>query len=127
MSDNQADLQVMFYQLVLSLQASTMQYLGKVMSPVSGEIERNMDAARYAIDTLEMLQHKTTGNLTDDEKKMLDHVLYQLRMNYVEELKKPEAEESGEKPAADPEPAGPETGGEPEAPGDESTPSPEES
>lgn len=109
-SDNQ---DVMFYQLVLSLQASTMQHLGKVMSQVSGKIERNLEAARYSVDMLEMLQRKTANNLNDDEKKMLDHVLYQLRLNYVDEVNKSESEEPTEKPADEPPADSAETASEP--------------
>ena len=90
MTDNSNNLDVMFYQLILSMQASAMQHLGKVASQLTGKIERNLDAAKYSIDLLEMLQRKTDGNLTDDEKKMLDHVLYELRLNYVDEVNKGE-------------------------------------
>ena len=101
MTDNEAELDVMFYQLVLSMQASTMQHLGKVISPVSGKVERNMEAAKYSVDILDMLKRKTAGNLTDDEAKMLEHVLYQLRLNYLEEADKgDEAAEKTDEPAA---------------------------
>ena len=88
MSDTQDDIDVMFYQLVLSIQASVMQHLGKVMSPISGKIERNLEAARYSIDMLEMIERKTGGNLSAEEKHLVDHFLYELRLNYVEEVKK---------------------------------------
>jgi len=126
MTDNQNELDVMFYQLVLSMQASTMQHLGKVISPVSGKVERNMDAAKYSIDILDMLKRKTAGNVTDDESKMLESVLYQLRMNYVEEVKKGEEDtdaEKPDKPAASETDEGKETSddaGKPEPPSEES-------
>lgn len=105
MTDKTDNPDVMFYQLVLSLQASAMQQLGKVMSPITGKVERNLEAARYSVDLLEMLQRKTTGNLSDDEKKLLDHVLYELRLNYVEEAGKGETAEqtdsASEKPSGD--------------------------
>jgi len=44
--------------------------------------------AKGTIDLLEMLQRKTKGNLDDDEQKLLEHVLYELRLNYVDEMKK---------------------------------------
>ena len=88
MTDKIDDLDVMYYQLVLSMQASAMQHLGKVMSPITGKIERNLDAARFSIDMLEMLQRKTTGNLSTEEKRLLDHVLHDLRLNYVDEVGK---------------------------------------
>ena len=96
MTDNHDNLDVMFYQLVLSLQASSMQHLGKVMSQVTGKIERNLEAAKYSIDMLEMLQRKTANNLGEEEKKLLDHVLYELRMNYVDEANKKDDPETAE-------------------------------
>ena len=80
-----------FLQLVLSLQTSAMLHLGKMASPVSGKIERNLEMARNSIDTLDMLGVKTAGNLSREEKDFLDHVLYELRLNYVDEVKKDEA------------------------------------
>ena len=123
MTDNQAELDVMFYQLVLSMQASTMQHLGKVISPVSGEVERNLEAAKYSIDILDMLKRKTAGNVTDDEAKMLEHVLYQLRMNYIEEVKKGEEEATVEKTD---EPSDSETDKETKAPEEAGEPKPSE-
>jgi hypothetical protein len=73
---------------VLSVQAAAMQHLGKVMSPMTGKVERNLDAARYSIDMLDMLQRKTAGNLTSEEQKLLDHVLHELRLNYLDEVGK---------------------------------------
>ena len=102
MSQESQDLDMMYYQLVLSMQASAMQHLGKVMSPVSGKIERNLEAARYSIDMLEMLKHKTVGNLSDDESKLLEHILYQLRLNYIDEAKKGETPDQTETPTGEP-------------------------
>ena len=70
-----------FYQLTFSLHTAAMQHMGKTISPISGKIERNLDMAKSSIDMLEMLRKKTAGNLTEDEKKMLDHFLFDLRMN----------------------------------------------
>jgi hypothetical protein len=100
-TDIPEDLDVMYYQLILSMQAATMQHLGKVMSPVTGKIERNLDAARYSIDMLEMIQRKTVGNLTPEEQRLLEHVVHELRLNYIEEAGKsttpePDSEESAE-------------------------------
>ena len=62
-----------------------MQQMGKISSPLTGEIERDLDQARGSIDMLDMLRRKTTGNLSPEEQELLDHVLYELRMNYVDE------------------------------------------
>lgn len=76
----------MFQGFVLSMAMQAMQHMGKVMNPMTHKIERHMDAAQQAIDLLDMLAEKTKGNLTEDEDKMLKHVLGDLKLNYVEEL-----------------------------------------
>jgi hypothetical protein len=77
-----------FVQLVLSFHAAAWQQMGKVTSVITGEIDRNLIAAKHSIDMLAMLEEKTKGNLTEDEEKYLKHALYELRMNYLEEAKK---------------------------------------
>ncbi len=57
--------------------------LGGVQGPGGEQIPPNPLAARHFIDLLEVLQKKTEGNLTDDEERALDAVLYELRMQYV--------------------------------------------
>jgi hypothetical protein len=93
MNQQDEEYDIAFYQLVWSMQAAAWQQMGKVASVVTGKMERDLDQAKNSIDMLEMIQRKTKGNLNEQEKKTLDHVLYELRMNYVDELKKP-AEES---------------------------------
>ena len=78
-----------FFQLVISLQGGAMQQMGKIASPMTGKIERNLDMAKSSIDMLGMVKEKTEGNLTDEEKQLIEHALYELRLNYVDELKKP--------------------------------------
>ncbi len=77
-----------FLQLLWSLQAGAMIQLGKMASPVSGKIERDLAQARATIDLLEALKIKTEGNLASDEKSLLDRALYELRMNYLDESSK---------------------------------------
>ena len=101
MSADEQKYDMQFYQLVLSMQAAAWYQLGKVASPFSGKIERDLQAAKHSIDMLEMLQRKTKGNLNDEEQKLLDHILYELRMNYVEESKKPEPEEPSEEKSSE--------------------------
>jgi len=86
-----------FFQLVLSLQTGAMQQMGKIASPLTGKVERNLDVAKSSIDMLGMLKEKTEGNLSDDEKRLLDHVLYELRLNYVDELKKGDSQPTDKK------------------------------
>jgi len=116
MSDHGDSIDMMFYSLVLSLQASAMQHLGKVISPVTGKVERNLEAAKHTVEMLEMIRRKTDGNLTDDERQTLEHILYELRLNYVDEVKKgkeePTRQEAGDstsKATADTVEKGPQT------------------
>ena len=78
----------LFLQLVLSMQASAMQQMGKIASPFTGKVERDLKAAQFSIDVVEMLEKKMKGNLSDEEAKIISHVLYELRLNYVDESKK---------------------------------------
>ena len=91
MSETTSDVDVLFYQLVISLHASAMQQMGKVANPVTGKVERNLKLASNTIDMLDMLQRKTQGNLNEDEARTLERTLYELRLNYVDELEKDRA------------------------------------
>jgi hypothetical protein len=72
-----------FSTFVLSLATSAMVHMGLVPDPDGGATQKNLALARQSIDTLEMLQQKTRGNLSDDETHLLQSVLYQLRMDFV--------------------------------------------
>ena len=61
--------------------------LGQFENPMTKKREANLDQARYTIDTLKMIQEKTKGNLTPEEEKYLEGVLYDLRMSYVASVK----------------------------------------
>jgi hypothetical protein len=87
-----------FSQLVLSLGTSTLYHLGLVGDPESGKppAEPNLPLARQSIDILEMLEAKTQGNLDAEEAKLLEGILYELRMHFVDAGKKQPAPDSGE-------------------------------
>jgi len=76
-----------FIQLVYTFQAAAMQQMGKIINPMTGKIEKNMEQAKHSIDMLAMLETKTGGNLTERERKTLEKSLFELRMNYVDEMK----------------------------------------
>ena len=78
----------LFLQLVLGLQQAAMVAMGKLMNPVTGKIERNLEAARNTIDTLGAIELRTRGNLESDEQRVLTQVLTELKLNYLDELKK---------------------------------------
>jgi hypothetical protein len=82
------EVDIHFVQLLLSLQMGAMHYLGKTASPVDGKVERNLELAQHSIQMLEMLHKKTNNNLTDEERKILDTILYDLRLNYIDEVAK---------------------------------------
>ena len=81
----------LFLQLVLGLQQSAMMALGKLMNPLTRKVGANLELARDTIDTLAALEDRTRGNLEPDEGRVLRQALTDLRMNYVEELKKAKA------------------------------------
>jgi hypothetical protein len=73
-----------FSTLVLSLSTSALYQLGLVDGPEGARIdEPDRVLAQQTIDTLEMLQQKTQGNLDEDETELLQSLLYELRMQFV--------------------------------------------
>lgn len=76
----------LFLGLIHSFQAAAMQQMGKTVNPFTEKIERDLAQARLSIDMLEMLQERTSGNLTGEESRFLTHVLTELRLNYVAEV-----------------------------------------
>jgi hypothetical protein len=93
----------LFRLFVLEHQQAVMVHLGKMVHPASGKIERNLEAARLSIDLLSMLEAKTRGNLEPDEERLLSQVLTTLRLNYVEEARRPAPEAPAEPPRRKPE------------------------
>lgn len=84
-----------FLSMILAYNAATLQHLGKIASPVTGKVERDMDAARQSIELLECLAAKTTGNLSDEEGRTLEQILTTLRLNFVDEIGKAQAASAG--------------------------------
>jgi Domain of unknown function (DUF1844) len=78
------DFQMTFETLILSLSSTAMVQLGLVPEPSTNQPEQNLPAAKQTIDILEILQQKTKGNLDASESKLLDNILYELRMTYLE-------------------------------------------
>ena len=86
----------LFIQLVITFQTAAIQQMGKLQNPITKKVERNLDQARFSIDMLEMIQNKTKNNLSENERKFLEHTLYELRMNYLDEVKKGEQKKKEE-------------------------------
>jgi hypothetical protein len=73
-----------FATFVLSLSHSVLVHLGDAPDPSGGPARRDTAMAKQTIDLLGVLQEKTVGNLSGEEERLLDQVLYDLRMRYVE-------------------------------------------
>lgn len=77
--------EINFATFVVSLNASALMHLGALEDPTTGQTDKNLPMAKQTIDILSMLEEKTVGNLTDEEKNLLKNVLYDLRIIYVKE------------------------------------------
>lgn len=77
-----------FSTFILSLGSSTLILLGGVEDPIKGEKMVNLPQAREMIDLLTILKEKTEGNLNKEEGILLDNLLFDLRMRYVEKKEK---------------------------------------
>jgi hypothetical protein len=74
-----------FTGFVLSLASTAAIHFGDLPDPISGEVsEPNLEGAAQMIEILSLLDQKTRGNLTAEERQMLEQVLYELRMRFVE-------------------------------------------
>lgn len=72
-----------FVSLVLFFATIATQHLGLVTNPITDKVDKNLELAKYTIDSLDILQAKTRGNLTDEEKEVLENILGDLKLAYV--------------------------------------------
>ncbi len=86
--------QALFMQLVIMFQQAAWSHLGKVPNPMTNKIERDLEQARLSIDMLDMLKTRTQGNLNDDENRLLEQALRDLKLNYIDELNKEQKEKT---------------------------------
>ncbi|MBI2341147.1 MAG: DUF1844 domain-containing protein [Deltaproteobacteria bacterium] len=86
MDENQPSLN--FTAFIMSLVGSAHVHLGIMPNPATNKTERNVGMAKQTIDLLDVLKEKTKGNLTKDEEELFEHMLFELRMKYIEESKK---------------------------------------
>lgn len=84
MSDQNID----FTTFVLSISSAALMGLGLAPRPGTEKAELDLDLAKQNIDLLELIKEKTRNNLTADEQKLLDGLLFETRMRYVEVQKK---------------------------------------
>jgi hypothetical protein len=78
-----------FYTFILSIGSSVVVHLGDAPHPETGKpVEKNLPLAHQSIEILAMLQEKTRGNLSPEEARLLDQLLLDLKLRYVEASKK---------------------------------------
>ena len=72
-----------FSTFIMSLNASALVHLGVIDDPMTGKKVKNLPLGKQTVDMLRMLQEKTKGNLTEEEGKLLQGILYDLKIAYV--------------------------------------------
>jgi hypothetical protein len=75
--------EINFSSFLLSLSSSILLHLGEIEDPQSGEKKKDLVLAKQSIDIINLLKEKTKGNLTQEEEKLMEHLLYDLRMRFV--------------------------------------------
>jgi len=79
------DPELSFVAFVVSIASTAAIHLGDLADPATGQrLEPNLEGAKQMIDILTLLEEKTRGNLTAEERQVLEQVLYELRLHYVE-------------------------------------------
>jgi hypothetical protein len=77
-----------FSTFVISLSTQALMHLGEIGNPMSGHVETDVPMAKQMIDILVMLKDKTRGNLDSSENRLMEDILFDLRMKYVEAVKR---------------------------------------
>jgi hypothetical protein len=77
--------EINFSTFILSLNSSALVHLGLESDPSTGERVPNLPLAKQTIDILGMLSEKTSGNLSEDEQRLLTNIVYELRLMYVKQ------------------------------------------
>jgi hypothetical protein len=73
-----------FSSFILSLSSTAFIHLGEIEDPATGQRQVSLEEARQIIDIIEMLRQRTRGNLAPEEQRLLEGVLYELRMRYTQ-------------------------------------------
>lgn len=82
--------EVSFLNYVMSMGYQAMIFMGEIPHPMTGKEEKNIQQAKFLIDTMAMLKDKTKGNLNPQEDQFLAGTLYELQMKFVEVSKQGE-------------------------------------
>lgn len=84
MADQKRDQSIIdFSNFILSLNTSALIHLGDLPDPQTRERIYDIQSAKQTVDILELLKTKTEGNLDSEEIRLLDDVIYDLRLKYV--------------------------------------------
>jgi hypothetical protein len=76
-----------FTTFLLSLSTSAIVSLGELPDPLKNEQCVNLSLAKQTINIIEILKEKTKGNLSDEEERLIDDMLYDLRLKYISAAK----------------------------------------
>jgi hypothetical protein len=88
-SDDDADYpEINFANFLISLSTSALFHFGDFADPATSKPEVNLAAAKQTIDIIGILDSKTKNNLTEEEKGLMENILFELRMRYVKEKAK---------------------------------------
>jgi hypothetical protein len=83
-SEQQVELpEINFVNFLFSISTSALIQMGEIEDPISQQTVKNLPLAKQTIDLIGMLKEKTKGNLTPDEAKLIENILFDLRMRYV--------------------------------------------
>jgi hypothetical protein len=72
----------------MGLSTQALIHLGEIPNPLSGQAEKDISVGQQMIDIIGVLQEKTRGNLDQGEEKLMEDILFDLRMKYVEAVRK---------------------------------------
>lgn len=85
--DQPQEFKINFSTFAMSMTTSALMHMGLIEDHVTKKKETNLQLAQQDIDILSMLEEKTRGNLAEEEKKLIDEALYELRLRFVEASK----------------------------------------
>lgn len=80
--------EINFSTFVISLSTQALMHLGEIANPLTGKVEPDRTVAKQMIDIIGMLREKTRGNLNSGEDRLIEDILFDLRMKYVEAVRK---------------------------------------
>jgi|SRR5215471_6801417 hypothetical protein len=80
--------EINFSTFVIGLSTQALMHLGEIANPMSGKVESDVPTAKQMIDILGLLKEKTRGNLNASEDQLMEDILFDLRMKYVEAVRK---------------------------------------